>query len=104
MSDSDRKFLRKFQPPIGKYGSCDVAEIFDDTLFYASLLKEVLGHAGTADVRSMQKTRTASAFRAAKGRRLSAKVIEKLVGFMAPCPQEEQTEETADVLVRSLFQ
>ena len=101
---NDRKYLRKFQPPIGKFVSSDPSEIFDDTLFYAGLLKDVLAGHAAPDVRSMNKPRTTPAFRASKGRRLSAKVLEKLVGFVNPVSRDSMDEQHADVLVRSLFQ
>ena len=106
LSLGDRKFLRKFQPPTGKFGAqvTDTADVFDDTLFYAALLRDALNTA-SAGVRSMNKPRTVAAFRAAKGRRLSAKVIDKLVGFVHPTAEAGGAAVVdMDILMQSLFQ
>lgn len=98
-------------------------DIFDDTDFYQSLLRDVIdarsGSNGvtaglegiTADWRSAQQQRKKARqktidTRASKGRKLRFEVHEKLQNFMAPAPQPGGTawhEEQIDELFASLL-
>ena len=76
-------------------------ENFDDKIFYASLLKDSLA------TRNTLKNGRAKAVRASKGRKLTAKIYNKLVGFTNPrrrTSRQDTSNEDVDVLVNSLFQ
>eukprot|EP00736_Rhodelphis_marinus_P012245 Rmarinus@m.18359 len=88
-------------PEVEKPSNGDVIdeEIYDDMDLYAMLLKELVASADEAsgkhsqqlkDVKKMR--RVAADSKKSKGRKLSYKVLEQLVGFMAPepCGAEEQ--------------
>lgn len=75
-------------------------ESFDDAELYSQMLRELLesggddgGDGGSADAaRTARKRKKATRgvdTRASKGRKLRFNVIDKLVGFMAPVPEEE---------------
>ena len=121
MNDPEKKLLKRSHPPSGKYAvvssgsQVSEEEIYDDTGFYATLLKEAIASGAgkdktsNFDVRSMNKKRdqTLADRRASKGRKIRYTPIEKLVGFLAPQPPSKTPitdEHFINVLVNSLFQ
>jgi len=117
--DPEQKIIKRSRPPAGKFavlGQKNLVEnIFDDTAFYSSLLKEAIASGaasrpGTAfNIRSVNKKKDQSLVdrRASKGRRVRYTPIEKLVGFAAPQPPSKTPITDLDfirLLMTSLFQ
>lgn len=96
----------------------DHADIFDDSDFYATLLRELIDSRGVASVmgadggesslawaqaakRATKKNKNGD-MRASKGRKLRFDVIEKLENFMPPIPRETWSKDQIDRLFNQL--
>ena len=116
--DPDQRIIKRTQPPSGKFAvlgeTNNVENIYDDTGFYASLLKEAIACGAASkgsgiNIRSVNKQKDQALVdrRASKGRKLKYTPIEKLVGFLAPQPPSKTPitdEGFIRLLMSSLFQ
>jgi Apoptosis-antagonizing transcription factor, C-terminal len=114
---ADSKILQKTRPGVNKYTpivengkKLEVEQIFDDTVLYASLLKQVLSGDDpsllTSKDFSKKKDQSLIDRRATKGRKLKYTVIDKLVSFMAPEPPKNAVTDISyvDMMVQAIFQ